>query len=88
MAISALPHAPAEGSAEPQLGSDEQRIHVLADTLAMKLRLGYEIESETEFGPVIFSPSPRRWLGVRKGLDNQRFTIQIDEGGATNIERN
>jgi hypothetical protein len=88
MAISALPHAPAEASAEPELGSDEQRMHVLADTLAMKLRLGYEIESETEFGAVIFSPSPRRWLGVRKGLDNQRFTIQIDEGGATNIERN
>ena len=63
-------------------------MHVLADTLALKLRLGYEIESKTEFGAVIFSPSPRRWLGIRKGQDNQRFTIRIDEDGATNIERN
>jgi hypothetical protein len=70
------------------LGSNEQRIHVLADTLAMKLKLGYEVESETEFGAVIFSPSPRRWLGIRKGRDNQRFTIEIDQDGATNIERN
>ena len=88
MGMSALSHPSSEASAEPALGSDEQRIHVLADTLAMKLRLGYEVESETEFGAVIFSPSPRRWLGIRKGQDNQRFTIQIDEGGATNIERN
>jgi hypothetical protein len=88
MAISALPQLPAEVSVELELGSDEQRMHVLADILAMKLRLGYEIESETEFGAVIFSPSPRRWLGIRKGLDNQRLTIQIDEDGATNIERN
>ena len=87
MATPALSHLP-EASAEPELGSDEQRIHVLADILAMKHRLGYEIESETEFGAVIFSPSPRRWLGIRKGVDNQRFTIQINEEGATNIERN
>jgi hypothetical protein len=63
-------------------------MHVLADTLEMKLRLGYEIESETEFGAVIFSPSPRRWLGIRKGQDNQRFTIEINDDGGTNIERN
>ena len=88
MAISALSHLPAEASAEPELGSDEQRLHVLADILTLKLRLGYEIESEAEFGAVIFSPSPRRWLGIRKGIDNQRFTIQINEDGATNIERN
>ena len=69
------------------MGSDEQRIHVLADILAMKHRLGYEIESETEFGAVIRG-CPRRWLGIRKGVDNQRFTIQINEEGATNIERN
>ena len=87
MTTSALSHLP-EASAESELGSDEQRIHVLADILAMKHRLGYEIESETEFGAVIFSPSPRRWLGIRKGVDNQRFTIQINEEGATNIERN
>ena len=88
MAISALSHPDPEASAEPELGSDEQRMHVLADTLEMKLRLGYEIESETEFGAVIFSPSPRRWLGIRKGLDNQRFTIEINDDGGTNIERN
>jgi hypothetical protein len=88
MAISAPSQLPAEASVEPELGSDEQRMHVLADTLAMKLRLGYEIESETEFGAVIFSPSPRRWLGIRKGQGNQRFTIQVNEDGATNIERN
>ena len=87
MTTSALSHLP-EASAESELGSDEQRIHVLANILAMKHRLGYEIESETEFGAVIFSPSPRRWLGIRKGVDNQRFTIQINEEGATNIERN
>ena len=52
MATSALSHLPAEASAEPELGSDEQRIHVLADLLATKLRLGYEIESETAFGAV------------------------------------
>ena len=63
-------------------------MHLLADVLAMKLRLGYEIESETYFAAVIFSPSPRRWLGMRKGPVNQRFAIQIDEDGATNIERN
>ena len=68
MGISALSHPPSEASAEPELGSDEQRSHVLADTLATKLRLGYEIESETEFGAVIFSPSPRRWLGIRAGV--------------------
>ena len=62
-------------------------MHLLADVLAMKLRLGYEIESETDFAAVVFSPSPRRWLGMRKGQDNQRFAIQIDEDGATNIER-
>jgi hypothetical protein len=88
MAISALSHLPAEASVEPELGSDEQRMHVLADLLATKLRLGYEIESETEFGAVIFSPSPRRWLRIRQGVDNQRFTIQINEDGATRIERN
>ena len=88
MAISAPSHLPAGASVEPELGSDDQRMHVLADTLALKLRLGYEIESETEFGADIFSPSPRRWLGIRKGQDNQRFTIRIDEDGATNIERN
>jgi hypothetical protein len=88
MAISALSHPDPEASAELELGSDEQRMHVLADTLEMKLRLGYEIESETEFGAVIFSPSPRRWLGIRKGQDNQRFTIEINDDGGTNIERN
>jgi hypothetical protein len=88
MATSALSHPPTEASAEPELGSDEQRVHDLADLLATKLRLGYEIESETAFGAVIFSPSPRRWLGMRKGQDNQRFTIQINESGETNIERN
>ncbi len=87
MAISAPSQLPTEASVEPELGSDEQRMHVLADTLAMKLRLGYEIESETEFGAVIFSPSPRRWLGIRKGQDNQRFTIQINDDGGTDIER-
>lgn len=87
MAISALSHLPVEASVEPELGSDEQRMHLLADVLAMKLRLGYEIESETDFAAVFFSPSPRRWLGIRKGQDNQRFAIQIDGDGATNIER-
>jgi hypothetical protein len=88
MATSAPSQLPVEASAELELGSDEQRQHVLADILETKLRLGYEIEYETAFGAVFFSPSPRRWIGMRKGLDNQRFTIQINEDGATNIERN
>ena len=56
MAISAPSQLPTEASVEPELGSDEQRMHLLADVLAMKLRLGYEIESETDFAAVVFSP--------------------------------
>ena len=67
MGISALSHPPSEASAEPELGSDEQRSHVLADTLATKLRLGYEIESETEFGAVICTPKPHDLAGRELG---------------------
>lgn len=87
MAISALSQPSAEASLEPELGSPEQRTGLLAELLAMKLRLGYEIESETDFAAVIFSPSPRRWLRMRKGQDNQRFAIRIGEDGTTHIER-
>jgi len=88
MAISAPSQLPTEASVEPELGSDEQRMHLLADVLAMKLRLGYEIESETDFAAVVFSPSRAGGWGCARGQDNQRFAIQIDQDGATNVERN
>jgi hypothetical protein len=87
MAISVLPHPPAEAPVQLEQGSDEQRKQLLAYVLATKHQMGYEIESETEFGAVIFTPSPRRWLRTRTGQDNERITIRIREDGTTNIDR-
>ena len=87
MAISALIHPPAEVPVQLERGSDEQRRHLLAYVLAIKHQMGYEIESESEFGAVIFTPSPRRWLRIRKGQDNERITINIGESGLTSFER-
>lgn len=87
MAIPALPHPSAEASVEPERGSDEQRRRLLAYVLATKHHMGYEIQSETEFGAVIFTPSPRRWLRMRKGQANERMTIKIKEDGTTSIDR-
>jgi hypothetical protein len=49
----------------------------------MKLRLGYEVLSETEFGAVVCTPSPRRWFWTRTGRENQHLNITIDETGRT-----
>jgi hypothetical protein len=87
MAISALTHPPAEAPVQLERGSDEQRKHLLAYVLATKHRMGYEIESESEFGAVIFTPSPRRWLRTRKGRENERITVSIGENGSTSFER-
>jgi hypothetical protein len=85
MAVSVLSPSPAEASAEPVTYSTAQRRRVLADVLAMKLRLGYEILSETEFGAVVCTPSPRRWLWTRSGRENQHLGITIDEAGRTRV---
>ncbi len=87
MAISALPHPTADASLELERGSDAQRKQLLAHVLATKHEMGYEVESQTEFGAVIFTPSPRRWLRMRNGQDNERITITIREDGTTNIDR-
>jgi hypothetical protein len=80
--------SPSPGSrGTPRLASVQQRMETLAALLKVKLGVGYEVESETDFGAVIFTPSPRRWLGLRKGLDNQRVAIMIDETGRTHITR-
>ena len=87
MAIPALSHPPAEAPVQPERGSDEQRKHLLAHVLATKHQMGYEVESQTEFGAVIFTPSPRRWLRTRTGIDNERITINIGEDGTTRFDR-
>ena len=45
-------------------GSVEHRKHVLAK----KLRSGYELDSESEFGAVVFT---RRWLWMQSGRDTR-----------------
>lgn len=68
-------------------GSAERRRQTLSDVLAMKLRLGYEVESQTEFGAVVFTPSRRRWLWMRAGPENPRLIIAIDENGELNMSK-
>lgn len=89
MATPALSHPSAEASVEPEpeRGSDEQRRRLLAYVLATKHEMGYEIQSQSEFGAVIFTPSPRRWLRIREGRANDRMTIRIREDGTTDIDR-
>ena len=71
----------------PEAVSPLERKSILEKVLAKQLRLGYEIESQTESGAVVFTPSPRRWLGTRNGRKNERLTIEIDEAGGTSISR-
>ena len=71
----------------PEAVSPLERKNILEKVLAKRLRLGYEVESQTEFGGVVFTPSPRRWLGTRSGRENERLTIEIDEAGGTSISR-
>ena len=87
MAVSVLSPPSTDATPETLTGSVEHRHQVLSDALAMKLRLGYEVESETEFGAVVFTPSPRRWLWTRTGPENPRLTIAIDEDGKLNMSK-
>ncbi len=85
MALSHVSAAPAEAPRGTVDCSSEQRRELLSDVLAMKLRLGYEVVSETEFGAVVCTPSPRRWLRTRTGRENQQLSIAIDETGTTRL---
>src|SRR3954467_721316 len=86
MALSVLSSPTAEPSvAQPASCSTEQRQRLLSDVLAMKVRLGYEILSETEFSAVVCTPSPRRWLWTRTGRQNTHLNIAIDEAGKTRL---
>jgi hypothetical protein len=75
-------HSPSRAPAVPvedEAVSSEQRKLAFADALGLKSRLGYEIESQSDFEAVIFSPSPRRWLGTRAGKENQRLIMTMDD---------
>jgi len=85
MAVSVLSSPPPEASGPPVTDSSARRRHVLADVLAKKLRLGYELVSETEFGAVVCTPSPRRWLRTRTGRKNPHLNITVDETGTTHL---
>jgi hypothetical protein len=85
MAGSVLSSPPTEASARPVTSSAAERQRTLAEVLAMKVRLGYELVSETEFGAVVCTPSPRRWLGTRAGRKNQHLNITVDETGRTHL---
>ena len=67
--------------------SPKRRKALLASILATKLRLGYELESETEFGAVVCTPSPRRWLWMRKGRKNQLVNIAVDASGRAHLSK-
>ena len=66
-------------SADPELSGAEQRTHALGEALLAKDRMGYEIESQTDFEAVIFTPSPRRWLWTRTGHANDRLVMTVDD---------
>ena len=85
MAGSVLSSPPTETSARPVTSSTAERRRVLAEVLAMKLRLGYELVSETEFGAVVCTPSPRRWLWARAGRENPHLNITVDDTGRTHF---
>ena len=88
MVVSPRPPSPVSAKAvAPEPASDLERRRILENVLAKQLRLGYAVESQTEFGAVVFTPSPRRWLWTRKGRENQRITVAIDEVGRTSISR-
>jgi hypothetical protein len=57
----------------------EDRKLAFADALVVKDRLGYEVESQGDFEAVIFTPSPRRWLGTRAGKENQRLIMTMND---------
>jgi hypothetical protein len=85
--VSIMAVSPLSSSADPPGDTIDQRRQALVEAIAMKRRLGYEVESETEFGAVVFTPSPRRWLGMRDGRENQRLTIAINARSETTTSR-
>lgn len=87
MAVS--PYLPPSTDASTQSNgeSPKRRRAMLASVLETKLRLGYELVSETEFGAVVCSPSPRRWLWMRKGRENPHLTIAIDASGRAHLSK-
>jgi len=68
-----------DAPADPGLGGAEQRKRALDEALLVKDRMGYEIESQTDFEAVIFTPSPRRWLWTRTGHANDRLVMTVDD---------
>jgi hypothetical protein len=66
-------------SAGPALVGVEQKQHAFGEALLAKAELGYEVESQTDFEAVVFTPSPRRWLRTRAGRDNDRLIVTIDD---------
>jgi hypothetical protein len=80
MATTSLSPSPVRaGSVEDEPVSLEERKVAFADALLVKDRLGYEVESRTDFEAVIFTPSPRRWLGTRAGTENQRLVMTMND---------
>lgn len=87
MAVSVLSPPSTDATPEALICSGDRRRQILSDVVAMKLRLGYEVESQTEFDAVVFTPSPRRWLWLLPGPENPRLTIAIDEHGELNMSK-
>jgi hypothetical protein len=87
MAVTLLSAPPAQAVPELEAGSPEQRRSTLARILALKLRLGYELVAEAEFSAVVCTPSPRRWLWMRRGRENQRLNIAVDESGSVHLTK-
>jgi hypothetical protein len=75
-------HAPSpvlDAPAEDAPVSLKQRKLAFADALVVKDRLGDEVESQSDFEAVIFTPSPRRWLGTRAGKENHRLIMTMND---------
>ena len=87
MAVSLLPAPSTDASPQPEGDSSERRRSTLARIVAAKLQLGYELVSKTEFGAVVCTPSPRRWLWTRKGRENRPLNIAIDASGRTHLSK-
>lgn len=64
---------------EPRSVDLEQRQHAFGEALIAKAELGYEIESQTDFEAIVFTPSPRRWLWTRAGRANDRLIVTIND---------
>jgi hypothetical protein len=78
--MATTPHSslPTRGVSFESVGGEERK-RALAEALVAKGELGYEIESQTDFEAVIFTPSPRRWLGTRAGQVNDRLIVTMND---------